>query len=79
MGMPFSAYTWKLVRVGGKLGGAKYTTNLGEILLEAEEVLSPEQVFTFQQETKPQLGRGLYRNPYLSVRVAQSKSRFDLH
>ena len=48
-----SAGTGKLVRVDGKIDGAKYRTILEENLLESVKDLRLGWRFTFQQDNKP--------------------------
>ena len=48
-----SAVTGKLVRVDGKMGGAKYRIILGEKLLQSGKDLRLGQRFTFQQVNDP--------------------------
>ena len=45
--------TWRLVRIEGKMNGAKYREILDENLLRSAQVFRPGRRFTLQQDNDP--------------------------
>uniref|UniRef100_A0A803JXZ3 Tc1-like transposase DDE domain-containing protein n=1 Tax=Xenopus tropicalis TaxID=8364 RepID=A0A803JXZ3_XENTR len=74
-----SAETGKLVRVDGKMDGAKYRAILEENLLESGKDLRLGQRFTFQQDNDPKhkarATMEWFKKKHIHVRMAQSQSR----
>uniref|UniRef100_A0A803JA48 Tc1-like transposase DDE domain-containing protein n=1 Tax=Xenopus tropicalis TaxID=8364 RepID=A0A803JA48_XENTR len=75
-----SAGTGKLVRVDGKMDGAKYSAILEENLLESAKDLRLGRRFTFQQDNDPKhkarATMEWFKTKHIHVlRMAQSKSR----